>query len=70
MTDSDSLARLLRSAIPPIADSLPRRDLWTAVTGQSRVRDKWSWIDLGIAAAAALALTLLPGSLWLLAYHL
>jgi hypothetical protein len=70
MMDHEAIARLLRSAMPPAPDSLPARDLWPAVAGHSWASEAWSWIDLGVAAATALALALFPGFLWLLAYHL
>jgi hypothetical protein len=70
MTDQERLAHLLRSAFPPTTDSVPTRDLWPAVFGHGWARDEWSWIDLGVAAASALALALFPSLLWLLAYHL
>jgi len=70
MTDEERLARLLRSAFPPTTASVPTRDLWPAIEGHSWTRDEWSWIDLGVAAAAALALAMFPSALWLLAYHL
>jgi hypothetical protein len=31
---------------------------------------RWSYLDLGLAAAAAVALAVFPEWLWLLAYHL
>jgi len=70
MTEEERLARLLRSAFPPTTALVPTRDLWPAVVDHSCARDAWSWIDLGVAAAAALALVLFPNLLLLLAYHL
>jgi len=70
MIEEKRLARLLRSAFPPTAALSPTHDLWPAVVDHSYAKDAWSWIDLGVAAAAALALVLFPNLLWLFAYHL
>ena len=69
MTD-DRLTELLRRALPPPEDDGPRRDLWPRMAARFDERPRWSYIDLGLAAAAAIALAVFPEWLWLLAYHL
>ena len=61
---------LLQSAVPPAAGDRPRRDLWPALAGRFDDAPRWSYVDLGLAAAAAVALVMFPEWLWLLSYHL
>jgi len=67
MTDGE-LQQLLRDAMRS-ADDRPR-DLWPRVAARFAERPRWSYLDLGLAAAAAVALAVFPQWLWLLAYHL
>ena len=69
MTD-ERLKELLRGAISPPDAEEPRRDLWPQMAARLEERLRWSYIDLGLAAAAAVALAVFPEWLWLLAYHL
>ena len=69
MTD-DRLTELLLRALPPSEDDRPRRDLWPRMAARFDEQPRWSYIDLGLAAAAAIALAVFPEWLWLLAYHL
>ena len=68
--DDDRLQHLLRGAFPPVQAHDPARDLWRL--NESRVDQpaRWSWVDVGLAAAAAIALVAFPGSFFLIAYHL
>ena len=68
MTD-ERLKELLQNAVPPSVDDAQVRDRWPDVAMRFDARG-WSYIDLGLAAAAALALTLFPEWFWLLSYHL
>ena len=69
MTD-ERLKELLRTAVTtPVADE-PARDLWPDVANRFDQRPRWSYVDLGLAAAAAVALTIFPEWFWLLSYHL
>ena len=63
------LAELLRGALPPATDD-PHRDVWPEVVERLERRSRWSLVDLGLAAAATLALLMNPEWIWLLAYHL
>ena len=69
MTDEE-LKALLRSSIVPPAEGGPRRDLWPDVAGRFDETARWSFIDVGLAAAVVVALAIFPEWLWLLAYHL
>jgi hypothetical protein len=69
MTDDECVA-LLRAAIPPTDDERPARDLWSAVRARAHTAPRWSWLDLAVAAAAAVTLVMNPQWLSLLAYHL
>ena len=69
MTDSTNLARLLRSALPPVSEEGPSRDLWLSIRRRRHAPDL-PFLDLGLAAAVAAALSMVPEWLWLLAYHL
>ena len=69
MTD-DRLTELLRAALPPAPDERPAHDLWPAVARRFDRTPRWSYVDLSLAAAAAIALAINPEWLWLLAYHL
>jgi hypothetical protein len=70
MTDDERFERLVRSAIPPVAAARPSRDLWPAIVNRGWAPARWSWLDLGVAAAVAVSLVMFPDALWLLAYHL
>jgi hypothetical protein len=70
MTDDERFGRLVRSAIPPVAAAGPSRDLWPALINRGRTPARWSWLDVGVAAAVAASIVMFPDALWLLAYHL
>ena len=70
MTEHNDLRALLQRTLPPVEDRPPTRDLWPAVLDHRSPSSDWSWLDLGAAAAVAILLTLFPGCLWLLLYHL
>ena len=69
MTD-ERLKALLRTAVPPSVENARVRDLWPDVATRFEQTSRWSYVDLGLAAAAAVALTIFPEWLWLLSYHL
>lgn len=69
MIDETRLAELLRSAIAPVAAASPRGDLWPRVVEGGR-RRRWSWLDIGLAAAAAGTLLFRPDLMLWLSYHL
>ena len=69
MTDDAQILALLRAAVPPVVTVAPSPDIWLRVVERSRDRKQWSWVDLGLAAAIALALVMRPDLLLLLAYH-
>lgn len=70
MTDDDRLQHLLRSALPPVADRGPSRDLWPLVASRVHASPGWSWLDLSLAAGVTIALLMFPRFFFLLAYHL
>ena len=70
MTEQESIARLLRQALPPTSPVDPARDLWPALLSRSRPRRDWLWFDITVAAAVVMTLWLSPDWLWLLLYHL
>jgi hypothetical protein len=69
MTD-ERLSELLRGALPQTHDEHPGRNVWPRVSARLESSTSWSYLDLGLAAAAAVALVMFPEWLWLLAYHL
>jgi hypothetical protein len=69
MTDDDRLRALLRSAVPASTAGEPSQDLWPLVERGGHVWPVWSGIDLGLTAAATLAVLLMPNAWFLLAYH-
>ena len=69
MTDDTRILALLRSSVPPVVPLEPSRDMWPRIVTRSRDRKQWSWVDLGLAAAIAIALVMRPDLLLLLAYH-
>jgi hypothetical protein len=69
MTD-ERLKNLLQSAVAPAAGERPERDLWPALAHRFERTPRWSYLDLGLAAAAAVVLAMFPEWLWLLSYHL
>lgn len=69
MIDDHRLGTLLRSAMPPMTNAEPSRDLWPLVTNRPRPVIAWSRIDAGIAAAIVLAIVTMPDAWLLVAYH-
>ena len=69
MTD-ERLKEWLRSSMPPAADEGPGRDMWPQVASRFAQGPRWSYLDLGLAAAVAVSLVAFPEWLWILAYHL
>lgn len=69
MTD-EHFKRLLGSALPPTDESAAAPDLWPRLSARLERTPPWSYVDLGLAAAAAIAFLIFPEWLWLLAYHL
>jgi hypothetical protein len=69
MTD-DHLTNLLRSALPPTDDGAAAGDVWPRLSERLDRTTEWSYVDLGLAAAAAVTFLIFPEWLWLLAYHL
>lgn len=70
MTENDDLRRLLQQVLPPVEERSPGHHPWPAVLARRRRAPRWTWLDLGAAAALAILLSLFPGCLWLLLYHL
>ena len=69
MTD-EHLENLLRSALPPTDRGAAARDVWPRLSERLDRTTEWSYVDLGLAAAAAVTLLIFPEWLWLLVYHL
>jgi hypothetical protein len=69
MTD-EHLNELLRSALPPVDDGTSARDVWPQLSGRLDGTAEWSYVDLGLAAAATVTFLIFPEWLWLLAYHM
>ena len=69
MTD-ERLTELVRAALPPSRTDGPSHDAWPRVASRLERRPRWSYLDLGLAAAAAIVLAIFPEWIWLLAYHL
>jgi len=69
MTD-EHLRDLVRAALPPPQVDGPARDVWRRIESRLEQRPQWSYVDLGLAAAAATTLVVFPEWLWLLVYHL
>jgi hypothetical protein len=71
MTANDEgLQRRLREAFPPPEPQELAHDLWHRVELRMDAPAPWSWVDVGLAACAAVALFIVPGSFMLIAYHL
>ena len=70
MTDHERLQALLRHALPSVTAQRPSRDLWPAVVEHVGAHARVSRFDLGLAVTVAIALFMVPETLWLIAYHL
>lgn len=70
MTEPDRLREFLQEALPPVEQRPPSRNLWPEILERRPPDADWSWLDAGAAAAIAILLSLFPGTLWLLLYHL
>ena len=71
MNEDDDLKRLLKAALPPVADAEPRRDLWPEL--RRRVDGEpagFAWLDWLLAAGAAAWLLLFPTAIPAFLYHL
>lgn len=69
MTD-ERLQDLLQSAMPQATGGEPSRDLWPMVLRHAHDGPEWSWVDLGLAAAAAVAMLSMPNAWLFIACHL
>jgi hypothetical protein len=69
MTD-EHLNELMRAVLPPSDDGAHARDVWPQLSARLERATELSYVDLGLAAAAAVAFLIFPEWLWLLAYHL
>ena len=69
MTD-ERLKELLRGAMALSDSEEPRHDLWPHMAARFDEKPRWSYVDLGLAAAVIAALAIFPEWLWLVAYHL
>lgn len=69
MTD-EHMKDLLRSALPPADHGVAAPDVWPQLSRRLDGATEWSYVDLGLAAAAAVAFLIFPEWLWLLAYHM
>ena len=69
MTD-DRLKEVLRGALASSDPDGPTSDLWARVATRCNEPQRWSYVDLGLAAALGAVLALVPEWIWLLAYHL
>ena len=58
------------SAMPPTDAGGAAKDVWPRLSARLDRTTRWSYVDLGLAAAAAIAFLIFPEWLWLLAYHL
>ena len=74
-SELDRLRKTLESAVPPVAHSEPRRDLWPLLL--RRIEEppppkslRMPWFDWALLGLAATALFLFPALLPALLYHL
>jgi hypothetical protein len=67
--DDRRFAELIRSAMPPVADTGPARDVWPLITQHEAHGVTWSWVDTALAAIVAIGCVAWPDLLLLLAYH-
>jgi len=69
MMQDTRLVDLLRSAVPPVVTTGPSRDLWPLVVKCGRQHRRWRWFDVGLAAGAAIVLSIRADLLMFLAYY-
>jgi hypothetical protein len=70
MLNEQQLARALRVALQPAADSEPSRDLWPSIVERTNRSARWSIADWGAVALIAVGLIFFPEWFWFLGYHL
>jgi anti-sigma factor RsiW len=75
--DQGSVERLLREALPPIAEAEPPDDLWPAMQRRLRaegagapVKVRVPWFDWALAAGLVALLALFPAWIPVLLYYL
>ena len=68
MTDDTRLIELVRAVLPPVDDRPGRRDLWPVLERRTHAPFEWSWTDVSLAAAVALALLMFREQLVVLAF--
>ena len=69
MTD-EQFKNLLGSALLPTDEGVAAADVWPRLSARLERTPRWSYVDLGLAAALAIAFFIFPEWLWLLAYNL
>ena len=69
MTD-ERLSELIRASLAPSGSDGPAADVWPRIASRLEQPARWSYLDIGLAAAAAAALMVFPEWFWVLAYHL
>jgi hypothetical protein len=69
--DYESLRAALRSALPPVGDAEPSRDLWPRMLERlDRRSARVAWFDWALVALLSVWLVLFPNALPALFYHL
>lgn len=66
----EHLKELLHLAMPPTAEDVVVADVWPQLSHRFERNRRWSYVDLGLAAAVTLTFLIFPEWLWLLAYNL
>lgn len=69
MTD-EHIKNLLRAAMPPAEQDVVAPKVWPRLSDRFERRTRWSYVDLGLAAAVTVGFLIFPEWLWLLAYNL
>jgi hypothetical protein len=69
--DDKEFRELLKQALPPVADTKLRRDLWPNMLKKLDEQPlRVPWFDWALAALLGVALVLFPGAIPALLYHL
>jgi len=67
---TDEIGKQLRAVLSPTQDNGMPRSVWSSLEERLNEKPRWSLIDVGLAASAAITLVMFPEWLWLLVYQL
>jgi hypothetical protein len=66
----ERMKKLLKAALPPVAETEPGRDLWPVLLRQLEKKTPVAWFDWALAAALLALVAFFPAAIPVLLYYL